>query len=195
MEVAASAWRETSTRGTPTRSSGADSESMPCASPAEVSPTAGRQQATVGEAIQEPSSHTSTTTARLPASPASHCSLWARIVAPGATAVNVEHRSNAGSSSSNAFTVQSSSGDTSAPAAIPSRSAVSSGSAAAAARYGSDEARQLGRADVATREPVAVEGEAARDLVAELPPDRRGRARRRIPRLERCAARGDPTSH
>jgi hypothetical protein len=129
-------WRETSTRGIPTPSSRAVSESIPCAAPRAFIPTAGRQQATVGEATATPSAGCSTTSATFCASPASHCSLCASSVVPGATAVNVEQRSagtGSASSSSEALTAKSSWTGTPAAAAIAAIVAVRSGSARSAA--------------------------------------------------------------
>src|SRR2546421_682620 len=61
------AWRDTRTRGTPTRSSAATSDCTPTAAPFSFRPTAGRQHTTVGDATAgDPSPGTSTTTAREP---------------------------------------------------------------------------------------------------------------------------------
>ena len=64
---------------------------MPCAAPWLFTPTEGRQQTTVGEASRVGrSSGTSITTATFSRSPASQCSLCARIVDRGVTTVKLE---------------------------------------------------------------------------------------------------------
>ena len=80
---ASSELRHTSTRGTPTRSSDAVSEPIPCATPWAFMPTAGRQHTIVGEARARAAPGMSIMTATLPTSPASQCSLWASIVRSG----------------------------------------------------------------------------------------------------------------
>jgi hypothetical protein len=148
------AWRETSTLGTPTPSSSATSDWMPWATRYSFIPTAGRQQARVGETRAGPSSGSSITTATWPRSPASHCSLCPSSVYPGPATVTVEQRSppvapliwpgerapraaSSGSSSSKALTQNSSQNDTPDPSAIPVTSSTRSGSSrSAAARYG-----------------------------------------------------------
>ena len=69
---------------------------MPCAPPCAFIPTAGRQHTTVGDATGARPSGTSTTTATLPASPLSQCSLCASNVVPGTETVSEEHRSAGG---------------------------------------------------------------------------------------------------
>ena len=94
-ERASSELRDTSTRGTPTPSSEAVSEPMPWPAPWAFSPTAGRQQTIVGETTgTRPSSGRSITTATLPRSPASQCSLCAISVVSGSRTDTLEQRSS-----------------------------------------------------------------------------------------------------
>ena len=150
--MASSACRDTRTRGTPSRSSDAVSEPIPWAAPWLFTPTDGRQHTTVGEITRTGrSSGTSITTATLPRSPASQCSLCARIVASGTVTVKLEQRSaggfggarypslrwrnrrapsgvsSIGSSSSNALIANSSSTGTIAPTDMPLRVAMNAG--------------------------------------------------------------------
>ena len=87
-------WRDTNTRGTPGSSSEATSDWMPWAPPRSFMPTAGRQHTTVGDTtVGEPRPGMSMTTATLPSSPESHCSLCPSKVNPGPLTANVEQRS------------------------------------------------------------------------------------------------------
>jgi hypothetical protein len=93
----------------------------------------------VGETNAGPSDGSETTTAAFPRSPAYHCSLWATTVPWGPAVTKLEQcstrtaGSRMGSSSSKAFTANTSQGSTPAPAASPSTSPTRSGRAASAA--------------------------------------------------------------
>ena len=73
---ASSTSRATSARGMPTRSSRAESDIAPTATPYSLIPTSGSVPATTGASTTGPSSGTSITIPTAPWSPAYHCSVW-----------------------------------------------------------------------------------------------------------------------
>ena len=119
---ASSTSRAANTRGMPSPSSAATSESTPNAPPYAFTPTTGTHAATVGDTTHgAPSAGRSTTTAQLPSSHVAHCSLCASSVPAGDATASDEQRSTGWpwNSSSSALTAKTSSNGTPAPSARP----------------------------------------------------------------------------